>query len=1173
MPPSPALRCSPGREVRSENHRRGRSLESALPLREKDDDLALFNEMQNRERDNFLLDKSDDLDDSLSTKLKCFSDIKLGISIPVRGESSELLNADSEKNDYDWLLTPPETPLFPSLDDETPSASLASRGRPQTQPISIPRSSAMEKSYRTSRSSASPHRLSPSPRSGSNTFQSRGRPSSAPHTSPSPIQRPASPSQRPSTPPTKPSTPTHRSPTPTTRRVSTGSSGIVASSRRGTSPIKTSRGNSASPKIRAWQSTIPGFSSDAPPNLRTSLADRPASYVRGSSPASRNGKDTSSNFRRQSMSPTASRSGSSSFGNDRDRFSSRSKGSVASSGDDDVDSLQSLPVSISDHSAVRRAGAFPNSRTPSFSRKPSKTPSSSSAPKRSFDTVLRQMDNRKSPQNMFRPLLSSVPSTTFYVGKTSSTHRPTVSMNSSVTTSSNASSELGASVALDTEVSDHDQDDMGGDWGKAPHPDAQDEIFVFDKVDEMNGDVNNEVNDGKNTGYADIDRTTTTEVGESEKFSGLMSATVVESAASENVNVENDFEELDGHGRITYCSICGSKFHVIEPMEGNEGLCPDCSVKSGSLTPAAWEHPVVHSHNTSVNTEVALRENKSFSALEHEAEVAEVQGITSRNETVLVQHDENVKQDHSCNIEEAQSYLHGSSSAQIMLDGGEQHFVQPTVGSIQSNYVDVDQQFHPSLKVDVSEGAGISLLLKRSSSSKWPVVQGRTFAATNINCDDPSYARDSINSMRSSGGLGSASASSSVDWSSSRQTDVRVQRQLSGKKLDLDNFRHDSSTKLQRTGSSSSGISNPAYQALLLTKGTSEEKFDASVGSMDHETVEETRLLSDEQDTYLSNEKSCESDSSFVRAAVNEADKLDFSESCRVVDASGLELSSHTNCIQLEDASVAAVSNDEDCVSSSIAEEFPNCTGGTSDIEISTTTPEPLSIEDNATLNSDCAIEIVEAPAYNSSAMISGELENGGDSIPGSHVESVISPNSAVDESLEPAVPATSEKDLDIPSSESDILNHANGIPEESTVTMEGQGGQQARSLTLEEATDTILFCSSIIHNLAYQAATIGMEKESSVHPELEGCRPTVTLLGKPSSERKEPRGRSGNKRTLKSQKARQRRVEADVKTPSTKTEIDVKTDESLVHDTEAPHKVDSSRPLKLESKCNCIIM
>ena len=64
MPSSPALRYSPGRELRGENHKRGRSMESGLIVRDKDDDLALFNEMQSKERENFLLQSSDDFEDS-----------------------------------------------------------------------------------------------------------------------------------------------------------------------------------------------------------------------------------------------------------------------------------------------------------------------------------------------------------------------------------------------------------------------------------------------------------------------------------------------------------------------------------------------------------------------------------------------------------------------------------------------------------------------------------------------------------------------------------------------------------------------------------------------------------------------------------------------------------------------------------------------------------------------------------------------------------------------------------------------------------------------------------------------------------------------------------------------------------------------------------------------------
>lgn len=64
MPPSPALRSSPGREPRGSNHKRGHSFESAVRIREKDDDLALFNDMQTREREGFLLQSAEDLEDS-----------------------------------------------------------------------------------------------------------------------------------------------------------------------------------------------------------------------------------------------------------------------------------------------------------------------------------------------------------------------------------------------------------------------------------------------------------------------------------------------------------------------------------------------------------------------------------------------------------------------------------------------------------------------------------------------------------------------------------------------------------------------------------------------------------------------------------------------------------------------------------------------------------------------------------------------------------------------------------------------------------------------------------------------------------------------------------------------------------------------------------------------------
>ncbi|KAL7181451.1 hypothetical protein ACSBR1_040357 [Camellia fascicularis] len=59
------------------------------------------------------------------------------------------------------LLTPPDTPLFPSLDDETLLVTLAQRGRPQSQPITISRSSTIEKNRKSSRGlSAAPMEIS-----------------------------------------------------------------------------------------------------------------------------------------------------------------------------------------------------------------------------------------------------------------------------------------------------------------------------------------------------------------------------------------------------------------------------------------------------------------------------------------------------------------------------------------------------------------------------------------------------------------------------------------------------------------------------------------------------------------------------------------------------------------------------------------------------------------------------------------------------------------------------------------------------------------------------------------------------------------------------------------------------------------------------------------------------
>ncbi|XP_071925968.1 uncharacterized protein [Coffea arabica] len=1149
MPPSPAVRCSPGRELRAENHKRGRSLESGILFRQRDDDLALFNEVQSRERDNFLLQSNDDFEDLFSNKLRYFSDYKLGINVPTRGESSDLLNAEGDKNDYDWLLTPPDTPLFSSLDEEAMPINRAQRGRPRSQPISISRSSTMEKSNRSSRGSASPNRLSPSPRSSHSTYQSRGRQSPGPHSSPPPCLRPSTPTRRPSPPPSKPSTPAQRSSTPTLRRMSTGSSCPAAPSRvRGSSPVKTSRGNSASPKIKAWQANIPGFSSEAPPNLRTSLADRPASYVRGSSPASGNGSKSG----RQSMSPTASRSVCSSYSHDRDRFRSQSKGSIASSGDDDVDSLQSIPISSSDHSVLRSVSTFSNRRDLSSSKKPTKIVTSSSAPKRSFDIAIRQTDHRKgSPHNMFRPLLSSVPSSTFYAGKSSAAHRSVISRNSSVTTSSNASSDLGTSGAHDTEGSEHNQEGITNACIKAPYHDIQEEVFAFDKadsIDDKSVDKNNEkLSDRHDEDDGDLvlDSHVVGDGSSTHQDKGLEI-----SVASAVFDVKGDCQDVHSFEETLLCSRCGCRYHAIEEIDADLKLCRNC--RSAEILSVLSPKTVIAVENLP-GVSAKVLDHGSVDAFAPSAAMLVSLAVNAMGEPGTGCHTEL-----NANLPESSGAL-GELNLVSQQVGS-----QPTLsGNTTLNDEIVAQQLqnnsgYSNLKADVSEGAGISLLLT-PHSVKGPIIRSRTFTATSITCDDFSYVRDSATSTRSSFGYGTASASSSLDLGSSRQTEARAQRQLSSRKSDTENYRYEMYSKHQRSVSSLSGTSTHGFQASSLATSSHDESLEVSAAvHVERINLEVTHVPL--QDLSLASE-SIELD--------NMSSDIESDSNLRTVS----ELSSHTANIHLGDAYVKSASNIEEPALHEHVEELANDSQGGISLEASSTYPETCQEEDCLSNASTDRLDVAEVPNLSSLDAIS-ELESENDHVisPDS-VFDMDSQNSrsSMDGLQDPSHRIVSSHDISASVEESVNQDHVHCILEESTVMLEGQGDTHTRSLTLEEATDSILFCSSIVHNLAYEAASIAIEKEN--YTQLEGSRPAVTIVGKTNPDRRESRTRIVSKRNTKPQKARQRRLETDSKPPPSNIASDEKSDASTARIVGSPARGDSVKPPKLESKCNCAIM
>ncbi|OAY71747.1 hypothetical protein ACMD2_00796 [Ananas comosus] len=1132
MPPSHQLKFSPSRDRRpATTHRRGLSFESGLAVKAKDDDLALFTDMQNRERSNFLLHTSDDFDESIS-KLRYFSDFKLGINIPARGDRNDLLNADGDKNDYDWLLTPPDTPLFPSLDDEEPrSVSQLPRGRLRSQPIPLSSSSTIEKGHRTSRSSTSPRRLSPSPCCNSSVVNPGTRPSSSSRSSPSPSVRASTPSRRPSTPPTKSSTP--RSSTPTLRISSTSSTGQAFSSgKRGTSPIKASRGNSASPKFQSWQSSLPHFSSDAPLNLRTVLPDRPVSRSRGLSPASGSGTGSSSKFRRQSMSPTPSRtrSASSSHSLERDRLSSHSRASVTSSGDDEVDSLHSVPVEISSNHSTRKIAVQMHSRAAVLSSKPTRNSSASSAPKSSFDSALRLMEQRKAPQNMFRPLLSSVPATTFGVGKTDTMQHPLFSKNSSFTASSTASADHGPAV---TPYIEHG-------WEKTEDPDIQEEVFIFDKVDELNNEHTNR----------SISTVKTLNSIETDKLED-----------QENAAVDVDqvtATEVDICGKAVTCSVCRKKFSIVE-MYGDTNVCQECSEKGGVVaaepdaTSLINKNAIIQSELPSVlerSSEVQLPPVLESSARDSNDAFIEHRERNSELSTVLLSKSSSSEfkegQLDGQIVDEIPQINFGSgpqSQSKVTSsepqDGGRIQQIEPTTRTSEQNLLENLMKS----QTDIG-GKGISeLLMQRSSSSKWPSFQGRAFVATNLPFSE-SYVRNNRTVMKRSIGHGSSSASSSVDLGSFKQTEVWVH--------------HHTQQRNYLSGQSTSSVSDMSISsssAPIFPKSDINDDFDY-IDDVGKRASKMSMLSTEELNDTFGNAELSTPNCSSVGTFVVDQETSASEDACMNLNVSDSQISQPApdNMVFDDQTTCSIVNQDVLC----------NTRSRNPDKEESSIISQPSFLEEgrlpSTKLNHDeASCSSVAVLEQLSNHII---LENSQAELEQSH------DFSNVDMSRENCDSTTSEKDVLLSAEESNISKAPHNINEESTTMAEGPRRQIRRSFTLEEATDTVLFCSSIIHDLAYKAATIGMEKELT---SLEAPRPTVTILGKFTQDNLHT---ESAKCVPKNCVVKRKRLETDMKTPSSNLQENA---ENLVcsapFSSEVPKKVDGMKPPKLESKCNCTIM
>ncbi|XP_057476203.1 uncharacterized protein LOC130764116 [Actinidia eriantha] len=361
-------------------HRRGLSLTGMS--RDTDENLDLFS----RNRPTLSVASSDESD--VSVKLGRLS---VGSANLARNGLDDLLSStDGGKHDYDWLLTPPGTPLFPSSEgSESQPSSVAPKSTSLVRSVSTTKASRLSVSQSEIKHASRPIRSSsvtrpsisstqystysnkstsilntssgsvssyirpstPTIRSPStarpstssarsvpsrSSTPSKARPaltsSSIERTRPSQNSRPSTPSSRPqilanlNTPATRsasrPSTPTRRNSAPPSCPVAAPSlspgTGPVSSVGRvlsnGRNAATTSRPSSPSPRIRPPPQSmiLPDFSHETPPNLRTTLPERPLSAGRSRPGAAVSLKGnietpTPTNFPRRQPSPVLSR--------------------------------------------------------------------------------------------------------------------------------------------------------------------------------------------------------------------------------------------------------------------------------------------------------------------------------------------------------------------------------------------------------------------------------------------------------------------------------------------------------------------------------------------------------------------------------------------------------------------------------------------------------------------------------------------------------------------------------------------------------------------------------------------------------------------------------------------------------------------------------------------------
>ncbi|KAL9162496.1 hypothetical protein ABFS82_07G093500 [Erythranthe guttata] len=252
-------------------------------IKDKDEELSFFRNIQKREKE-----QAASLLQPVSEEFEANGNNGL-----YRMESGGRKGAgfDSGKNDYNWLKTPPATPLFPSLEMETNGQELViQREIPILQPLS--RFAGNSQGTKTSSIPISPK---PKPKLPQRHKTPNARPSISPSFENKNMKSPPIINKKKSTP----------IKSTVNEKIHPNFPSSSSNLSKNTTTIET---NSSTNNLKNR-----GLSDNTPPNnLRTTANHRPASTTRGRStnqnlPTGPQKQDTNSNMRRQSCSPSVTR--------------------------------------------------------------------------------------------------------------------------------------------------------------------------------------------------------------------------------------------------------------------------------------------------------------------------------------------------------------------------------------------------------------------------------------------------------------------------------------------------------------------------------------------------------------------------------------------------------------------------------------------------------------------------------------------------------------------------------------------------------------------------------------------------------------------------------------------------------------------------------------------------